>query len=77
MYMEIENKKWKEISIFAVHFLIFPVASNHLLCKDFEEELPSFCVKAGKYILQETFLFELSNLTADYNNQNILKGKKS
>lgn len=46
-------KKEKKFVIFAVHFLTFPIASNHILCNDFEEELSSFCVKAGKRILQE------------------------
>lgn len=43
----------KKIIIFAIHFLTFPIASNHFLCNDFEEELSSFCVNARKCILQE------------------------
>lgn len=46
-------KNEKEISIFAAHSLTFPIASNYLLCNDSKEELLSFCVKSGKYILWE------------------------
>lgn len=46
-------KKEKKNTTFAVHFLTFPIASNHLLYNDFEKELSSFCVEAGNHISQE------------------------